>query len=337
MAIPIWKDKFCNLGAVASQYFRIRVSSTTIYQGRAYRATSSGNLYIRINDICADYMSQKVPVLNPSSAPGGMFPVSFTVQKSSNGSSWTTVETVDFNDDWSYDNSFDPSTNGMSFPITGRIDLRQKIVQTRYSSTGVTATARYGSTTRSVSLSVIISTDYSAFYNAVAAAGKGRLEFSCPTYATYSGKTLTGVTIGATTYTVTKACPRYCLYYKNPFGGYDHLLLEGAVILKRANSRETFKADYNNGLGMREEWDFMNETTASYEVNTGYLTEDESSRMPYLLDSPDVYLCDLENPTVFIPAVIATDSYSYQSANRLGMKMRNHTFEVKVAQNTYKR
>lgn len=337
MAIPIWKDKFCNLGAVASQYFRIRVSSTTIYQGRAFRAASSGNLYIRINDICADYMAQKVPVLIPSSAAGGMFPVSFTVQKSSNGSSWSTVETVDFNDDWSYDSSFDPSTMGMSFPITGRIDLRQKIVQTRYASTGVTATARYGSTTRSVSLSVIISTDYSAFYNAVAAAGKGRLEFSCPTYKTYNSKTLTGVTIGATTYTVTKACPRYCLYYKNPFGGYDHLLLEGAVILKRANSRETFKADYNNGLGMREEWDFMNETTASYEMNTGYLTEDESSRMPYLLDSPDVYLCDLENATEFIPVVIATDSYSYQSANRFGMKMRNHTFEVKVAQNTYKR
>ena len=337
MAIPIWKDKFCDLGAVASQYFRIRVSSTTIYQGRAFRATSSGNLYIRINDICADYMAQKVPVLMPSSAAGGMFPVSFTVQKSSNGSSWSTVETVDFNDDWSYDDSFDPSTMGMSFPITGRIDLRQKIVQTRYSSAGVTAAAKYGTTNRSISLSVIISTDFSAFYNAVAAAGKGRVEFSCPTYATYNSKTLTQVTIGLATYTVTKACPRYCLYYKNPFGGYDHLLLEGAVTLRRSNARDTFKADYNNGRGMREEWNFQNETTETYEVNTGLLTEDESSRMPFLLDSPDVYLCDLENASVFIPVVIGTDSYTYQSVNTNGMKMKNHTFEVKVAQNTYKR
>lgn len=337
MAIPIWKDKFCNLGSVASQYFRIRVNNTTIYQGRAFRATSSGNLYIRINDICADYMSQTVPVLIPSSAAGGKFPVSFTVQKSSNGSSWTTVETVDFNDDWSYDSSFDPSTMGMSFPITGRIDLRMKLVQTRYSSSSLSVTARYGSTTQSVSLTPIISTDFSAFYNAVAAAGKGRLEFSCPTYATYSGKTLTEVTMGLTTYKVTKGCPRYCLYYKNPFGGYDHLLIEGAATLHRENARETFRADYNNGLGMREEWDFMNETTERYTLNTGFLNEDESSRMPYLLDSPDVYLCDLEKPTVFTPVVIATDSYSYQSANRLGMKMRNHTFDVKVAQNTYKR
>ena len=109
------------------------------------------------------------------------------------------------------------------------------------------------------------------------------------------------------------------------------------MTIRRSNSRDTFKADYDNGAGGREEWVFQNETTESYDVNTGLLTEDESSRMPFLLDSPDVYLCDLENATVFIPVVIATDSYSYQSVNTNGMKMKNHTFTVNVAQNTYKR
>jgi len=161
--------------------------------------------------------------------------------------------------------------------------------------------------------------------------------FPCYTHASYQSKPLERFTIGVTTYTITKACPRYCLYYKNPYGGYDHLLLEGAVTVRRSNSRDTFKADYDNGANGREEWVFQNETTESYDVNTGLLTEDESSRMPYLLDSPDVYLCDLENASVFIPVVIGTDSYSYQSVNTNGMKMKNHTFEVKVAQNTYKR
>ena len=91
MAVPIWKDYYSNLGAYASRYFRIRYSSTTIYQGKAVRAASSGNLYVRINDICADYMAQVVPIYPQSSARGGFFPASFTVQQSSNGSSWTTV------------------------------------------------------------------------------------------------------------------------------------------------------------------------------------------------------------------------------------------------------
>ena len=336
MAVPIWKDYYVSLGAVASQYFRIQANSTTIYQGRAVRAASSGNLYVRINEICADYMAQVVPVYPQSSARGGFFPVSFTIQKSSTGSSWTTVETVSFNDDWSYQNGFDPSASGMSVPITGRIDLRQKIVQTRYSSSSVTATVRYGSTTRSVSLSVNISTDFSAFHNAVAAAGAGRLELWCNNYATYQGLTMTGVTMGGITYQVTKKCPEYCLYYKNPFGGYDHLLLEGKCRKSHSGARDSFIANYNNAQRQREDWTFQNEVTERYTLNTGFLSDDESERMPYLLDSPDVYLAELNHASIFIPVTIATDNYEvrkYTAADG----MVNYTFEVAVSQKEYRR
>ena len=337
MAIPIWKDKFCDLGAVASQYFRIQVDSTTIYQGRAFRAASSGNLYIRINDICADYMAKRVPSV-PNAAPAKMsFPVSFIVQKSTNQSNWITVETVSFNDDWSYDTSFNPSTMGYAFPITGRCDLRQRVYQTRAYTGTVNVSAKYGNTTRSISRTTATSSNGTAFENGLNHAGAAYLMFPCYTHASYQSKPLERFTIGVTTYTITKACPRYCLYYKNPYGGYDHLLLEGAVTLRRSNARDTFKADYDNGAGGREEWVFQNETTETYEVNTGLLTDDESSRLPYLLDSPDVYLCDLEDATVFIPAVIATDTYTYRSVNTNGIRMKNHTFEVKVAQNEYRR
>ena len=338
MAVPIWKDYFVSLGSVASQYFRLRQNNNTIYQGKAYRAASSGTLYIRINDICADFMAQAVPGLNTVSAPSAAFPMSFKVQKSSNGSSWSDVETVDFNDDWSYDTNFDPSTLGMSFPITGRVDLRQKIVQTRFTSTSLSATADYGGgTTQSVSLNVITSTDLSAFWNSVAYAGKGRVEFPCPTYATYSGKTLKGVTIGLTTYTVTTKCVKYALYYKNPFGGYDSLLIEGNARKRRSVARNTFKADYNNGRKTREEWDFQNENTETWTLHTGLLTDDESARMPYLLESTDVYFVDLDSPTVFVPCVIATDSYDIQTHKSNGRTMTDYGFDIRIAQKQYRR
>lgn len=337
MAVPIWKDHFSNLGAVASQYFRIRHSSTTVYQGRAVRAASSGNLYIRINDICADYMAQQAASVPVSAGSNVTFPMSFTVQKSSNGSSWTTVETVDFTDDWSFDDSFSGSSMGMAFPITGRVDLRQTIWQTRYAYGAVTATARYGSTTRSVSLSLNTSSGNAAYLKSLTHAGVGYVAFNCANYATYSGKTLTSVTIGLVTYNVANTCPRYNLLYKNPYGGYDTLLCEGSATRKHSTVRDTFRANYDNSVRGREEWNYMNEVTESIEMNTGYLTEDESSRMPYLLDSPDVFVQDLENTSVIIPAVIATDSYSFQTVNKLGMKMMNHTFEVKIAQNQYRR
>lgn len=337
MAVPIWRDKFCDLGSVASQYFRIRVNSTTIYQGRAFRAASSGKLYIRINDICADWLSQSpapIPMLSGSTL---VFPVTFTIQKSSNGSSWTTVETVAFNDDWSYDRSFDPSTMGMAFPITRRVSINQTIYQTRYASGSVTAVAKYGNITRNITLSLNTTALADAFHLSLVHAGAGYVSFNCATYATYSGKTLTEVTIGLVTYKVAQSCPKYCLYYKNPYGGYDSLLVEGAAVRSHAVERETYNADYDNMVGGREEWNYMNEVTESINVNTGYLTEEESERMPYLLDSTDVFLADLESGGDFVPAVISTDSYSFQSVNRFGAKMKNHIFDVKVAQNTYRR
>ena len=330
MADPIWKDHYTNLGAYASRYFRVRVGSTTIYQGKAVRPTSSGNLYVRINDICADYMAKK---------PGGgaqAFPISFTVQQSSNGSSWTTVESVQFNDDWSYVSGFDPSVSGMTFPITGYADIRQQIFQTRYASGSVTATAYYGAgTTRSFTLSLQTAAGTNDITKSLAHAGAGYVVFDCAANATYSGKKLTAVTIGGQTYRITTKCPEYLLYYKNPFGGYDHLLLEGKCRVNRSGNRSTFVADYDNNYQQREEWTFQNEITERWTLTTGFLSDDESERMPYLLDSPDVYLIALAAPTIFIPVTIATDSYQvrkYTAADG----MVSYQFEVAKSQKEYR-
>lgn len=337
MAVPIWKDKFVNLGSYASRYFRIQVGGNTIYSGRAYRAASSGSLFVRINDICADYMGAKplpVPLLSSSTM---VFPVSFTVQGSGDGSTWTTVETVDFNDDWSYVSGFDPSVSGMAFPITGRVDIRQRIYQTRYTASSVTATARYGSTTQNILLTVRTVPPQDAFLNSLCHAGAGYVVFDCASYASFDGKDLTSVTIGTATYVVTRTCPKKVLYYKNPFGGYDHLLLEGNAVRSRSVQRETFVADYDNDYRNRERWNFQNEVTETWTLNTGLLTLDESARMPYLLDSPLVFIADLDNPGAIVPALIATDSYQAETYAMKGTRMKNHTFDVTVAQNELKR
>lgn len=337
MAVPIWKDYFCNLGSVASQYFRIRVNSTTIYQGRAFRAASSGNLYIRINDICADYMAQTPPPV-PNSTPATVtFPMSFTVQKSTNQSNWITVETVDFNDDWSYDPSFNPSTMGYAFPITGRVDLRQRVFQTMASSGTVNVAAKYGTTNRTITLATATISGGTALENGLNHAGGAYLMFPCPTHETYSGKTLTQFTIGNVTYVVTDKCCRVVLYYKNPFGGYDHLLIEGNAKRRRASSRDTFTANYDNTAQRREDWVFEAENTETWTLHTGRLTDEQSARMPYLLESTDVFFCDLNNPTVFVPALIATDSYDIQTYKSNGRTMTDYGFDVRLAQKQYRR
>ena len=337
MAVAIWKDHFSDLGAVSSSYFRIQVGGNTIYQGKAVRPSSSGNLYIRINDICADYMAQTPPSV-PASTPSPVsFPMSFVVQKSSDGISWIGVETVAFNDDWSYDPSFDPSVQGYSFPITGRVDLRQYVYQTMNTSGSINVAAKYGTTNRTIARVTSTSSDGTAFQNGLTHAGTAYLLFPIPTHQTYSGKTLTEFTIGNATYKVTQKCCRVALYYKNPFGGYDHFLIEGNARKRRSASRETFTANYDNTKQRREEWVFEGENTETWNLHTGRLTDEESARMPYLLESTEVYFCDLNNATVFIPALIDTGSFDIQTYKSNGRTLTDYGFDIRIAQKQYRR
>ena len=123
MAVPIWKDKFVNLGTGDSYLFRIILTDTSdvIYSGKAHKRPGETNNQIRINDICADYLVNVLPTISQAEFSEITIPVSFKVQTSSDGSTWTDKETIQFLNDWSYDYDYDPATMGMSFPINGHI------------------------------------------------------------------------------------------------------------------------------------------------------------------------------------------------------------------------
>lgn len=337
-SIPIWKDYFVTIGTSAKYYVRIRQGSTTIYHGLAYKKPGATNVVVKVNDVIADYLAMTAPGVPYNYPTATFFPVQFVVQSSTNNSSWTNKATIDIDWDWSFKTGVDLSTNGMAYPITGRITNNMMLYQSRYASGTPTTTAYYGSTTRSITPTVdtSVSTD-GAFYDMVRFAGNRVAYLNTNTYAVYSSKDLTKIVMGGVTYEVTKACPRYCLYYLNPFGGVDHLLIEGNSQKHRTVARDTFVADYDNSKPAREEFNYMNEITETYTLNTGLLTDDESSRMPYILESPQVYLVDLTAPTVFIPVTINTDNYTVQTYKGNGCNMVNYAFEVKVSQNQYRR
>ena len=337
-SIPIWKDYFVTIGTSAKYYVRIRQGSTTIYQGIAHKKPGATNVVVKINDVIADYLAMTAPGVPYNYPTATFFPVQFVVQSSTNGSTWTNKATVDIDWDWSFKTGVDLATNGMAYPITGRITNNMMLYQSRYASGTPTTTAYYGATTRSITPTVDTSiSGNGAFYDMVRFAGNRTAYLNTNTYAVYSSKDLTKIVMGGVTYEVTKACPRYCLYYLNPFGGVDHLLIEGNAQKHRTVARDTFVADYDNSQPTREEFNYMNEITETYTLNTGLLTDDESSRMPYLLESVQVYLVDLSAPTTFIPVTINTDNYTVQDFKGNGCNMVNYTFEVKVSQNQYRR
>lgn len=105
------------------------------------------------------------------------------------------------------------------------------------------------------------------------------------------------------TYDMT-CCGKGALIYRNRFGAFDSFLIEGNIIKTDNYTRQnyTIKGEYSNSGISINRLNYINEKKTdsnnineTYEVHTGWLSDDESERLVYhLLSSPVVYFQDLD-------------------------------------------
>lgn len=316
-AIPIWKDKVIDLGG-ASVEFRITIGGNTIYSGKAMARPGEANAKVRINDICADYLVNALPTITDRTFTSFALP-SFVVQKKSGGT-WSTIDTITFYNDWSYDYGF--SGTLLSDPINGKVTADMFILYSRLNLTSnlVATYHKTGGTTtnRTSTISPTPNDGTSAFdVGAVSDTIK--------------------VVIGSLTYNVVPDCYKYALYYINAFGGWDHLLVEGTDLEADSLERHFREQEYDNtNIQNRGRVNYVNEVTKSWTLNTGLLTDDQASRMHHLINSPLVYLCEIASST-FIPVVITTNTCEYKTYRNQGNRMFNYQLTIELAQNRIRR
>lgn len=341
MAVPIWKDYNVTLAATASSYpsgllFRISTGGSVIFQGRAYPRPGQTALLARINDICADYLGHKFYLDEDSET--GTYRATFAVEISTNGSTWTSVGSVEFLNDWSYEDGFNPSTAGLAFPIDGYVDPRQMIIQSRYSGSTVNAVVTYNSgSTITVTLSVGRTADFNNDFNndfAKAAKdydGAAILELQALVDVNY-------VTIGGIRYDVLQdTCAKYALYYINAYGGWDSLVIRGKAIQRDGMEHFTRFTDYDNAKTYaRGKRNYVNELTRTWELHTAWLNDTQASRMHHLLESPAVYLHDLTTDEVR-PVVITDQECEWKTLRNNGGKMFSYAINVELAQDRIRR
>ena len=338
-AIPIWKDCFVSLGSGNSSLFRILLLSTSevIYSGRAYKRPGEATIAVKINDICADYLQNVLPYLSQAEFTEIDLPVTFVVQSSSNGTSWTNRGSYQFTNDWSYDYDYNPTTMGMSFPINGHIDPRMPIVWTGLNVSEVNATITFkDGTTAQVIIAVAISNDFNADFNtdfsrSVRSAGSGTAVFLPDAW-----DNVDKITVGRSTFQVVTECAEYALYYVNAYGGWDSLLIEGNALEADTLKRYTREVVYDNrDIQNRGIDNYVNEITKGFTFHTGWLLGDQGKRMHHLINSTDVYLYDIANEQM-IPVTIPTTSCEYRTKKNQG-RLVDYTIQVQIAQNRIRR
>ena len=343
MANPLWKDYYVTLGTDDGIIFRIVVGENTIYTGKSHIRPGETENRIRINDICADYLRNVLPTLSLAEFNAIELPVTFSVQKfvvvmDGDPPEWVDVADVQFINDWSYDRSYNAETMGMVFPINGHIDARQWLVWTGLNVSQVTADLYYKDGTSSqviitVTTSAGFNEDFNSdFVRAVRSAGSGTAVFNLAAW-----ENLDRIQVNGTTYRVVSDCRRYVLYYVNAYGGWDSLLIEGNVKETDTITRYTREMEYDNrNVQNRGTQNYANEIVKSYNLVTGWLSDEEASRMHHLINSTEVYLYDIITQEM-IPVVIPSTSCEYKTYKNNGCKLVNYSINVDVAHNRVRR
>ena len=315
MANPIWKDYYVDLGADEQVEFKILKNGETIYQGVSAKRPGVERNEIRINDICADYLSPAKFSLSDSFVAID-YP-QFQIRKRL-GTAWKILEDVTFYNDWSYDNLFKVEDT-LSCPIVSEVSNDGILINTIY----------YGAV-NSVIISYSDKEDEIIPINHLGSSGNVLVNLR-------GRENMTEVKVGNLVYRVVSSCSKYTLYYVNAYGGWDFLPIKGNHVEEDNLTRHTMRVEYDNRIIQnRGTHNYLNEITKNITLHTSWLTDEESLKMHHLLNSNEVYLCDKSIEQV-IPVLLTNSSTKYKTYKNNGGRLVDYTIEVSYANDRIRR
>ena len=361
---PIWKraeEKITDYISINYAPFRFRVriceseddaadptEGVVIYEGRASAAPNSNDVIVSINDIAADYLSAPFQldgrwVTQPRL--GAWFAVD--AWNETDGGSWDKIVYWYFLMDYSYDRDFNLAAMPLAHPVTGVVAPNQWLVASFVDVADVEKVEfeifYADGTSETVSVPLTPYADFNNDFNNDFAVEEG--ETAVSGYAAlYLGNYAGAVSVNATcgsitspTYTIRQdTCKRYVLYYRNAYGGYDSLLLDGAVRSEGYQHNTIGRWADNSVRGQRERHDYRNDVQESWVLRIGGLTDLEAERMPQVVGSTDAYLCDL-NTGDLVPLVLTEDACEVKTYRNQGRKRIEYTITAQTAQKREKR
>lgn len=161
------------------------------------------------------------------------------------------------------------------------------------------------------------------------------------------------VVLGSLKLTYVETCARYVLYYVNAMGGLDWFVIRGNVKTSDALTRTEYtrrgKTDlspsYDDLTDPGVPWVGIQErgrdvlavaVQKTLEMHTHWLTDEQSLRMHNLIESPAVFVHDL-NDDVVRPAVITDSVCEYKTYKTNERKLVSYVLTVELANPTERR
>lgn len=319
----IWKDVEFNFGSQSPATYTIYMGDELIYSGKSYKRPGETSNKILVNKIVQDYLVQ--PELDLESVGWYVNTKEFTLR---NADGSRISHTYFFVNDWSYSDDF--RTGNLSHHILNK----QRAVRGQMFPFSIFAAGQQVSMEYGVRYIDGYTDDY----------GKPIEDWWSTEYITNGvstdffvvarrdAKWIDSVKIGDDTYYPEEPCAiPYVLYYVNPWGGYDWFPVTGKVTIKDNLTQYKYVKNYNNttlGFGNNR---YLTNIDRNFVINTNWLTQDESERMWYLLESNQVYLHDIKNDKIM--PVIITDTEIEHKKRTPSQKLINYTFTCQMSHN----
>ena len=150
----------------------------------------------------------------------------------------------------------------------------------------------------------------------------------------HEGNVLINAPDKRTVLTSKNTCAKYAIYYLNPLGGWDQLLIEGKVLKTIKLENKSYKRNFDNNTNEFENKHYLKNLTTSYKFTTGYLTDEQAKLMPNLIKTTKAYLCELDTNR-YIPVLINNNSVDIKTYRNQGRKLFTYTIDVQESQNKF--
>lgn len=332
--IPVWKDRDVYISATEPlKYFIEYYGGVTVFEGVAMPKPDTTNITIRINDFAKNMVDSNVDADRIFDIQGDMeyfiipnYCREIAIGKINESSGNTLLFSDYFYNDYDYNSNSNYSYDEVHL-ISNKI--------THLTNRGYCLFTLFNCWENDV---IIRITDEDEQGGGVV------LDFTIPSMsaAVVSGRnfiaghryifydTYDEVEIGR--YEAVESCNRYNLHYINAKGGYDTLPIDGRKDKRTDNlTFEYYKTKGNNQIINKPQMNkFKVDITPKWELQTGWLNDEQSQKMYNLFTSQKVWLEDIDEGT-FTPVYITNNAVDYKTFTNNGKRKINYTISVTSA------
>lgn len=308
--------------------YQIKLNNKTIYQGRAYKKPNENNIRFNINKLVYSYLNSNLPnffkvVDNNFLTEIKEYYKKFDVYVDGNFKrSYYFINDYSYNFDRLVERSQPNNTVILSNPINKKIDKRQIFLYSLFTpvKTDLPTNIIYYD-----DVHVIQSTRTTSTQQWLILDDK-----------LYLHPNATKLSVNGDTYNLVDSCSRYCIYYVNAIGGWDSFLIDGNDKKTDNITRYSTIKNFDNTKTDFEKKNYISIINPKITLYTGWLNDDESSRMYNLLETNEAYLHDLDSGDI-VPINILNNTCEYKTFTNNGKHKFNYTIEVEVAQSKIRR